>query len=65
MTSYMAGRISKIKFLVGYTFFLNGYKKMPLSKILGTHFTKIELFLNKSAVYVPLTNYNTYNFYQV
>ena len=31
MTSYMAGRITKIKFLAGYRFLLNGYrKKLPL-----------------------------------
>ena len=32
MTSYTAVRISKIKFWVGYKFFLNGYKKnLPLN----------------------------------
>ena len=33
MTSYTAGRISKIKFLVGSKIFSNGYKKnLPLSR---------------------------------
>ena len=33
MTPYTAGGISKIKFLVGYRFFSNGYKKnLPLRR---------------------------------
>ena len=36
ITSHMAGRISKIKFLVSYRFFSNGYKKnLPLGSFRG------------------------------